>query len=73
VVVLVAIAFGYKKLELILILALFASPASVTSFTLAQQLDQDYNLAGQIVVTTTSVSLFTLFVWISVLLKLSLF
>ncbi len=73
VVVLVAIAFGYKELELILILALFASPASVTSFTLAQQLDQDYNLAGQIVVTTTSVSLFTLFVWISVLLKLSLF
>jgi len=73
VVVLVAIAFGYRELELILILALFASPASVTSLTLAQQLDQDYNLAGQIVVTTTSASLLTLFVWISVFLKLSLF
>ena len=66
----VSILVGYRGLELVLLLSMFASPAAVSSYTMAQQMNGDGELAGQIVVFTTAISLITLFFWISGLMLL---
>lgn len=66
----ISILVGYRGLELVLLLSMFASPAAVSSYTMAQQMNGDGELAGQIVVFTTAISLITLFFWISGLMLL---
>ncbi|MEG1830297.1 MAG: AEC family transporter [Raoultibacter sp.] len=62
-----ALAFGYRGIELGALMALFASPTAVSSFTMAQQMEADDELAAQIVVTTSLFSVGTIFLWISAL------
>lgn len=69
----ISILLGFRDLELILLLALFASPAAVSSYTMAQQMEGDAELAGQLVVFTTTLSLVTLFFWISGLMAFGYF
>ncbi len=64
-----AAALGFRGIELISLLAVFASPTAVASFTMAEQMGADAELAGGIVVTTSFLSAFTLFGW-SFLLKI---
>ena len=64
-----AAALGFRGIELISLLAVFASPTAVASFTMAEQMGADANLAGGIVVMTSSFSAITLFGW-SFLLKM---
>ena len=66
----ISILVGYRGLDLVLLLSMFASPAAVSSYTMAQQMNGDGELAGQIVVFTTAISLITLFFWISGLMLL---
>ena len=54
---------GFRGVEFAALMASFASPAAVTSFTMAQQMGGDSKLAGDIVVFTSVLSPFTLFVW----------
>ncbi|HZJ88982.1 MAG TPA: AEC family transporter [Sphaerochaeta sp.] len=68
-----SVALGFRGLELILLMSLFASPTSVNSYTMAQQMDGDTELAVQLVVITTVLSLFTLLGWISLLMRLGYF
>lgn len=68
-VLLCGILLGFRGIELITILAVFASPTAVASFTMADQLGGDAKLAGNIVVMTSFLSVFTLFGW-SFLLKM---
>jgi predicted permease len=56
--------------QLVLLLAMLGTPVAVSTFTMAQQLEGDADLAGQFVVVSTAVSLFTLFAWISALMAL---
>jgi len=67
---LISIAFGFRGLELVLLMSMFASPSAVSSYTMAQQMGGDSELAGQLVVFTTAISLITLFLWISGLMFL---
>lgn len=60
----IAILVGYRDLELILLMAMYA---------MAQQMDGDAEPAGQIVVFTTALSLLSLFFWISLLMALGYF
>lgn len=60
-----SILIGFRSVELVLLMSMFASPAAVSSYTMAQQMDGDAELAGQLVVFTTAFSLVTLFFWIS--------
>lgn len=69
----VSILVGYRGLELVLLMSMFASPAAVSSYTMAQQMEGDAELAGQLVVFTTVFSLFSLFLWISGLMALGYF
>ena len=64
-----AAALGFRGIEIITLLAIFASPTAVASFTMAEQLGGDAPLAGNIVVWSSFLSAFTLFAW-SLLLKM---
>lgn len=60
-------ALGFRGRELAALLALFSSPTAVSSFTMAQSAKANAELAGQIVVFTSILSVFSLFFWISLL------
>ncbi|MEG2543218.1 MAG: AEC family transporter [Longicatena sp.] len=63
----VAILLGYKGMALGALLAMACSPTAVSSFTMAQQMGGDDELAGQIVVVSSLLSVVTIFMWISIL------
>lgn len=65
----VAVALGFRDIELVTLLAIFASSTAVASFTMAEQMGGDAALAGDIVVATSTLASFTLFGW-SLLFKL---
>jgi predicted permease len=64
---------GFTGIKLLTLVAIFASPSAVTSFTMAQQMDSDYELAGNCVVFSSAISCFTMFLWIFVLKSMGLF
>ena len=55
---------GFTGVKLLTLVAIFASPSAVTSFTMAQQMDSDYELAGNCVIFSSAISCFTMFLWI---------
>ena len=61
------IALGIRDVSLITLVAAFASPVSVSSYPMAQQMGGDEDLAGAYVVVTTPVSVVTVFLWAFVL------
>ena len=58
---LAAFVFGFKGEHFAILLALFASPAAVSSFTMAEQMGGDGELAGQLVMFGTTLSVVTMF------------
>ena len=64
VVMAIAIAAGYRDQALASLLIAFGGPIAVSSFTMAQQMDGDADLAAELVVSTTLFSVLTLFVFI---------
>ncbi len=67
----IAILLGFRGVELGSLMTLFASPVAVSSFTMAEQMDGDSELAGQLVVMTSVFSIITMFIWIWVLESMS--
>lgn len=67
-----AVLLGFRDRELAVILAMYVSPAAVSSYTMAQQMGADDALAGQLVAVGTVVSLFTVFLWVSAMAGLGL-
>ena len=68
----IAIALGYRGPELGALLALYASPTAVTSFTMAEHMGGDGELAGQIVTVGSMLSLATIFAAIVILENLGM-
>jgi len=62
-----ALLMGFRDLRLTGLLALYASPAAVSSFTMAKQMAGDSELAGQLVVYSSAFSVITMFLWIVIL------
>lgn len=60
-VVLCAIPLGFRGVELGTIFILFGGPASVSSYIMAKQMKSDHELAGQILLVSTLMSVATLF------------
>ena len=56
-----AIALGYRTQALASLMIALGGPVAVSSFTMAQQMDADADLAGQLVITTTLLSVLTIF------------
>ncbi len=57
----VAVYLGFKGMAYAALIALFAAPISVSSYTMSQHFDVDYDLAGELVVFSTIFSIFTIF------------
>lgn len=72
VVLAIAIWIGIRGDELIAVLAVFASPTAVASAPMAQSMGGNGNLAGEIVALTSIGCIFTLFVFVLVLLRFAL-
>jgi len=60
-VIFTAVQFGFRGPELAALLAVFGSATTVSSYTMAVQMDGDGQLAGQIVALTSVFSMITLF------------
>lgn len=66
-----AILLGFRNEVLVPVLLMAGAPTAVSSYTMAQQMGGDGELAGEIVVFTTGMSIVTIFVWIFVLKQLN--
>lgn len=64
---------GFRDAAFVSLLGVFASPTAVNSFTMAQQMGGDAELAGDIVVVTSAVSMLTMFLWIFLFKSLGMF
>jgi hypothetical protein len=63
---------GVKGVYLGCLIGCLAAPVSVSSFTMACEMDSDGELASHIVVVSTVLSIFTMFIWIFVSKSLNL-
>ncbi len=63
----IGILLGFRNEILVPILLMSGAPTAVSSYTMAQQMGGDGELAGEIVVFTTGVSILSIFIWIFVL------
>ena len=59
--VVAGVILGFRGAELGTIFVVFASPTAVSSYVMAENMGSDHELAGQIVLITTLMSLFTIF------------
>ncbi|MER2235937.1 MAG: AEC family transporter [Candidatus Limivicinus sp.] len=65
---------GVRGVEFIALIGVFATPTAVNSFTMVQQMHcGDEELAGNIVVATSAVSMLSLFLWILLFRNLGMF
>lgn len=60
----IAIALGIRDVSLAALIAVYASPTSISSYPMAQQMGGDGDLAGGQVVFTTVFSILTVFLWV---------
>lgn len=57
---------GFDKLEMAILVAVFATPNAVSSYAMARNYNADHDLAGEIITLGTLLSIFTMFVFITV-------
>lgn len=69
----IAYYLGYRGVEFVSIISIFCTPCAIVTFTMAQQMDSDGELAGNCVIFTSALSCFTLFGWIFLTKTLGLF
>ena len=60
----VAYLLGFRQADFVSLMGIYAAPTAINSFTMAQQMGGNEDLAGSIVVSTTTVSILTMFLWI---------
>ena len=57
---------GFNKLEMAILVAIFATPNAVSSYAMARSYEADYELAGEIITLGTLLSVVTMFVFITI-------
>ena len=57
---------GFNQLEMAILLAVFATPNAVSSYAMAKNYEADYELAGEIITLGTLLSIFTIFIFITI-------
>ena len=68
-----AVALGFRGVELVTLIAIFATPCAVAGFAMAQQMQADAELAGNSVVYSSALACFTIFGWVFLFKMLELF
>ena len=56
---------GFGKLEMAILVAVFATPNAVSSYAMARNYEADYELAGEIITLGTLLSVVTMFIFIT--------
>lgn len=69
----VAALLGFHDIAFVSLVGIFAAPCAISSFTMAQEMDSDYELAGASVVFTTAFSCVTMFLWLYLFKSLGVF
>lgn len=64
---------GFRGVEFVTLIAVFAAPAAVSSFTMAEAMDSDSELAGNCVIFSSLFAGITLFLWIFIFKSLEMF
>ena len=62
----VSALLGFDKLEMAILIAVFATPNAVSSYAMARNYEADYELAGEIITLGTILSILTMFVFITI-------
>ena len=57
---------GFDKLEMAILVAVFATPNAVSSYAMARNYEADYDLAGDIITLGTLLSVITMFIFITI-------
>ena len=57
---------GFNKLEMAILIAVFATPNAVSSYAMARNYEADYELAGEIITLGTILSILTMFIFITI-------
>ena len=68
-----AYVFGFRGAAIVMLISAFASPTAVSSFTMAQSMGGDSDLAAQTVVFTSVFSIITVFAVVAVTKFLGLY
>lgn len=68
-----AYMFGFREIEFPALIAIFATPTAVSSVPMATEMNNDDELAGQLVVWTSIASAFTLFAIIFICTQIGIF
>ena len=66
----IGIYLGFRDVELATIMIMLSAPVAVSSFTMAEQMEADGELAAQLVVFTSMFSVITIFLYIFVMKQL---
>ena len=69
----IAIALGFRGVELVTLIGTFCTPCAVVSYAMAQQLGGDAELAGSCVVFSSAFACLTIFCWIFLFKTLGFF
>ena len=69
----VAAILGFRDIEFVTLIAMLTTPASVSSFTMAESMGSDSQLAGNSVIVSSIASCFTIFLWIFVFKSYGIF
>lgn len=59
-----AVLLGFSGVSLGVLIAVYATPVAVSSYPMTRQMNGDYELAGQLIVSTTFCSMFTIFIFV---------
>ncbi len=68
----VSALLGFDKLEMAILVAVFATPNAVSSYAMARNYEADYELAGEIITLGTLLSIVTMFVFITIMKSFNL-
>ena len=68
-----AAILGYRDVEFVTLIIMFAAPPSVSSYTMAEAMDSDGELAGNAVIFGSALSCLTLFLWLFLFKSLGVF
>lgn len=73
IIIVIAILIGFRGNELGAIFILFSAPTAVSSYVMAKEMNSDYMLTGNVVILSTLLSMFTIFIGIYLLRTFSFF
>jgi predicted permease len=68
-----AALLGFRGVEFVALIAMLATPMAVSSYTMADSMDSDGELAGNCVIFSTPLSCITLFFWLFLFKSLGMF